>query len=409
MTGASVNGGQRKRIAIVAPELGAHGGVQSVAWFLYRVIRDSGRYDVDAISLAMSWRDPDSVRLLAPRTWLRSPRVTSRERDGLAFRHVGAVAPELERRRYRPRRALTELLEQYDLVQLVSGSPAIGHATEGLRVPVALQIATTMRVERKRAVEMQPGFRGLMTRASTSHMASFDEAGVTHARLIFTENAWLHRELSERYPGRVRLAPPGIDTERYRPGASPAWNGPILAVARLNDPRKNLPMLFDAYARLRARMPQAPRLMLAGQFNLPAHEAAMPQQLGIAEHVDIRYSPTIEELIALYQSASCLALSSDEEGLGIVILEAMASGLPVVATGCGGPDDVVIEDGTGYLVPVKDAAAMAERLAHVLSSAPLRARLGAAGRERAVREYSIAAAGRRFLDAYDTLLEAAHA
>ncbi len=406
MKGTSSNGSRRKRIVIVAPELGAHGGVQSVAWFLYRVLRDSGRYDVDALSLAMSWRDANSVRILAPRSWLHGPRVTLRERDGLPFRHVGAVAPELERRRYRPRRALTELLEQYDLVQLVSGSPAIGHTTAGLQVPVALQIATTMRVERQRAVATQPGVRGALVRASTMHMARFDEAGVDHARLVFTENAWMHKDLSQRFPGRVRFAPPGIDTERYRPAAGGPLAGPILAVARLDDPRKNIPMLFNAYARLRARMPAAPRLMVAGQCVLPDYETAMLNTLGIAEHVDIRSTPTIEELIGLYQNSSVLALSSDEEGLGIVILEAMACGLPVIATRCGGPDDVVIEDETGYLVPVKDADAMAERLAHVLSSAPLRARLGAAGRERAVGEYSIAAAGRRFLDAYDTLLGA---
>ena len=64
-----------------------------------------------------------------------------------------------------------------------------------------------------------------------------------------------------------------------------------------------------------------------------------------------------DELVELYRGAALLALSSDEEGLGLVILEAMASGIPVVSTACGGPQTSVVDGETGFLTPVGDAAA----------------------------------------------------
>src|SRR5687767_6263103 len=68
----------KRRVAIVVPALPARGGLASVALFLHRTIAGSDRYEPHLISLATSSADADSVRLLAPWTWLRGPRVTPR-------------------------------------------------------------------------------------------------------------------------------------------------------------------------------------------------------------------------------------------------------------------------------------------------------------------------------------------
>ena len=72
--------------------------------------------------------------------------------------------------------------------------------------------------------------------------------------------------------------------------------------------------------------------------------------------------PTREELVVLYQNASMFILASDEEGFGVVILEAMACGIPVVSTRSGGPDDIITDGDDGYLVPRDDASALARRI-----------------------------------------------
>jgi glycosyltransferase involved in cell wall biosynthesis len=106
----------------------------------------------------------------------------------------------------------------------------------------------------------------------------------------------------------------------------------------------------------------------------------------------------------VYRQASLFVLSSNEEGLGIVILEAMASGLPVVGTRCGGPETCVVEGETGYLVPVGDAEALARSMQVLLEDRALGQQMGKAGRMLVESRFSIEAAGRPFLEVYDRLL-----
>ena len=106
-----------------------------------------------------------------------------------------------------------------------------------------------------------------------------------------------------------------------------------------------------------------------------------------------------------YQAADVFAMPSRREGLPNVLLEAMASGLPSVASRLPGVTDWVIEDGTsGVLVPPGNAPALREALARLLRDATLRSRLGEAARARVARDYSIGTTADRFVDVYRGLL-----
>src|SRR5262249_4564709 len=95
-------------------------------------------------------------------------------------------------------------------------------------------------------------------------------------------------------------------------------------------------------------------------------------------------SPGADALVALYQRAAVFALSSDEEGFGMVVLEAMACGIPVVSTSSGGPDSIVRDGLDGFLVPVGDAAALSDRLERLIVDDVLNRRRGAAPRTAAL-------------------------
>jgi phosphatidylinositol alpha 1,6-mannosyltransferase len=110
------------------------------------------------------------------------------------------------------------------------------------------------------------------------------------------------------------------------------------------------------------------------------------------------------ELAEIYRNAMFFALASDEEGLGIVLLEAMASGLPVVSTACGGPESIVVHGETGILVPTRDAARLCDAMSKLVADPALRKQMGSAGYIRVVEHFSEAVAAKPFLDCYRTAL-----
>ena len=106
----------------------------------------------------------------------------------------------------------------------------------------------------------------------------------------------------------------------------------------------------------------------------------------------------------LYRHASLFVLSSDEEGLGIVILEAMASGLAVVSTACGGPETAVVQGETGLLTPVGNVDALAAAIQELVDNPELRRSMGRAGRRRAETTFSMEQTSKVFLEQYERLL-----
>lgn len=391
----------RPRVALVVPGLAEGGGVPAVAGFLHSVLERSGRYEPSILSLATSSRDPQSVRLTSPSSWLGGARVQEGEWQHKPFQHVGCYLSEIEFMRYRPRASLTRLLDRHDLVQIVAGSPAWAMTARAARAPVLLQVATLVAQERRAMLARGwDPWRRMMTRITTR----VERAALDHVRVAFVENAWMRETLGRWMgPSRVRFAPPGIDTRLFRPGPYRA-DGCILSVGRLDDPRKNVPMLLRGYAALRTSLPQTPPLVLAGSAGPPPEQRDLVEALGLSGCVTIREAVPLEQLADLYRQASVLVLSSDEEGLGLVILEAMASGIPVVATQCGGPQTSIEEGRNGCLVPVGDHRALAETLGRLLRDPSRRRSMGEQGRVMAEERFSLEAAGRRFLDEYDDLL-----
>jgi len=402
----NTNSGPR-RVLLLAPYLESPGGMASVARFLHRAIESSGRYRSTVISIACSSADDASVLLSRPATWFRGVRTTTRRWDGVTVPHVGAFLADFEFRRYRPRRLLTRLLDEHDLVQVVAGTPVWALLAARTIRPVVLQVATLTTAERKSTLARGRGILGAWRRAMARITARLDLAALRHVDAVFVENRWMDELLRRRMPeGSVHFAPPGVDTRLFRPREGGPAGGPVLCVGRLADPRKNVGLLFEAYARLRREAAQAPPLLLAGS-TAPSDEAwAVAAAHGIRDHVEFRGGLSDERLAELFREASMFVLSSDEEGLGLVVLEAMASGLPVVSTDCGGPSTAIEHGRSGFLVPVGDAAGLASHMRDLLDDPGLRDAIGRQARARAEAEFSYEAAGRPFLDCYDRLLEA---
>ena len=172
----------------------------------------------------------------------------------------------------------------------------------------------------------------------------------------------------------------------------------MLAVGRLREP-KDFTTLVRAAARLE---PGAVAVQIAGDGpDRPALEAEIAR-LAAGDRVELLGERAdVPELLA---AADVFVLPSLSEGMPISVLEAMAAGLPVVASDVGGVGELVRDGETGALVGAGDPAALADALARLASSLAAPARQGKAGRRRVETDFSPAAFRAAHLDAYDAAL-----
>lgn len=405
---------RRLRLALVVPNLVGGGGVQSVARFIKDVVRRSDRYDLVVVSLPESARDQASLRVLSPSSWPHGPEVTHGEWEGEPFVHVGAVAVELEFQRYRPRTALTVVLAGCDLIQVVGGFPAWANAVVGLGTPVAVHAATLARLERRQRDAHPRGAAERWRQAMTGFTSRMDDRALQSVDAIQVMNPWMLEYATTVNTGRavdLRYLPPGVNARVFRPQDTREQDEQdyVLCVGRFDDPRKKLGVLLDAFARIPAATRDRVRLILAGTVPPPRSFWERADALGLRARISIVDRPDSASLVRLYQGARVFALPSDEEGFGMVLLEAMACGVPVVSTRSGGPEGIVTDGEDGFLVQRDDAAAMASRLAALLEQPALAVEMGHKARQTIERRYDERVAGDAFIDLWERMARKAGA
>jgi len=208
-------------------------------------------------------------------------------------------------------------------------------------------------------------------------------------------------------PGDYRIIPNGVDVARF--GAANLEPIPGFTSGRLNvlfvgrlDRRKGFPYLLEAFQLIRESVP-ASELIVAGAY--APEEVEDYQRTVQEEQMDVHFVGRVsdEDLARYYHTADVVCFpSTGSESFGIVLLEAMAAGRPIVASNIPGYREVMRHEIEGLFVPPKDALALAGALIRLLRNEPLRRRLGEAGRARAGR-YSWDRVGQETLDFYDEM------
>lgn len=179
----------------------------------------------------------------------------------------------------------------------------------------------------------------------------------------------------------------------------------VLFVGRLVE-RKGVGHLIEAVARLQRPL----RLVVVGDGPERPRLEALAQSRGVLDRVEFRGKVSDADLWRAYGSADVFVLPSvldargDTEGLGVVLLEAMNYGVPVIASNVGGIVDIVVDQETGILVPPGDAAALAAALRRLLDEPGLAKALGDAGRRRLHEHFSWEAITARWEAVYRSLL-----
>jgi sugar transferase (PEP-CTERM/EpsH1 system associated) len=214
---------------------------------------------------------------------------------------------------------------------------------------------------------------------------------------------WLERHIGvER--ARIRQLYNGVDVEKFRPPADPTpCSGGVVrlgTVGRL-DPVKNQASLLQACADLSTRFPGL-RLTVIGDGPLRASLEAQSAALGITGLVT--FTGARSDTPDLMRGFDVFVLPSINEGISNTILEAMATGLPVVAARVGGNPELVQDGLTGRLYDPADPRALEQALLPYLTDPALRLAHGKAARDRVVQNFSLDAMVNRYSALYDELL-----
>ena len=207
---------------------------------------------------------------------------------------------------------------------------------------------------------------------------------------------------------RTRVHYIGVDCEAIR-SRDPGEETPtILHVARLVE-FKGTRYLIRAFAAVAAARPQI-RLVIIGDGPLNRRLRALARSLGLAERVVFLGARPHAEVLGWMRKAAMLVLPSvltatrRTEGLGMVLLEAAASGVPVIGSRQGGIPEAVIDGRTGFLVPERDADALARRMLELLDDSEARHRMGAEGRAHVERNFNVHRQTAVLEDLYDAVL-----
>ncbi len=220
-------------------------------------------------------------------------------------------------------------------------------------------------------------------------------------------------------PDKMPVLPLGVDTERFKPGldgssvradAKIAPDAPLVAlIARFQDVKGH--DTFQEMARLIAAAIPDARFIVAGENVHGAHANDAYKARILAAHqadpilreklVYLGFRADVERVIA---AADVIVCASQFESYGMVNVEAMASGKPVVSTRRGGPSLTIADGETGFLVDADNARALADKVIALLKDAALRAHMGAAGRARVQMLFSAKTMADRFAETLERLI-----
>jgi len=286
-------------------------------------------------------------------------------------------------RAYQAFRELSACLH-FDLVHDVQ---VLGYGTlliRALGLPVVANIHHPLAIDRRNAVLQARTVREKMRRIA---FYPFWMQELTARRLdrIITGSLNSAASVGQAFrlpPERIAVVHDGVDAEAYRPleGVEKKPGG-LLYVGNSEDRNKGARYLLEALHLLKGKLDI--RLTLVDRPREALELAPrLVAELSLKDRVTFSGRVSREELVRLYNRSELVVSPSLYEGFGLPAAEAMACGVPVVATTAGALPEVVEDGVTGLLVPPADAAALADAIAHLMSDATLRRRMGEAGRTR---------------------------
>lgn len=287
-----------------------------------------------------------------------------------------------------------------------SYAPAVIGAVTKLLLgkPVVVKVSTADLFSERREVErlgLFPVRRWLLRRidrfvvVNPSAREEFAELGIEPSRIVHIPNG-------VRVPGSQALASGAQTQARERLGVS--WRRMVVFVGRLSL-EKGLDVLLDAWPLVLRDHPDAHLCLVGDGGTFRNVEPDLRRQAArLAIEASVHFAGRVKDVTDHLLAADVFVLPSSTEGMSNALLEAMAAGLPIVATGIPGNSDLIRDGDNGVLVEPGDPAAAAAAVSRLLSAPEQAARLGQAARDMAVSHFAIQRVGRAYESLYAEML-----
>lgn len=371
------------RVALVGPYSGsgrAVGGVESSFQNLLAGLSSFGDLDLDVLTFARARTaegdgDPDGVRI---------HRLVAPERFNNVTFYRGT------------RRVLAQALERLR-PDVVHAQDALGHGYVCLKTARPAPVVVSVHGIVRETSKLLPGRRDRL-QASLAGVA-VERYCVRHAEYLLQPTRYPEEYFGREIRGRIVAVGNAVPDALFELDPTPA-QGRVLYAGGLT-PGKRVLDLVEAIARV-----PAASLRLAGGASDPEYDKAVTERirkLGLEDRVVLLGQLEAGRMRDEYRRAALLVLPSAQETSPMVIAEAMAAGVPVVATRVGGMGHLVQDGRTGYLVDVGDVDALAERIAGLLGDEPTRRSLAASARTQA-EPFRITAVASRVRAVYEEAL-----
>ncbi len=236
--------------------------------------------------------------------------------------------------------------------------------------------------------------------------ASFSRAAAVHCVSTAIENEARSYGLD---PAKSRVIRPAVDPEKFFPPAGRRTVAGTLRVISVGSLRWGKGFEYALRGLRAARDSGADlELEIVGEGSCRQRLLYGVEDMGLSGRVRLSGQLAPEEVAERLRNADLFLLSSVSEGISNAILEAMATGLPVVTADCGGMREAVSDGVEGFVVPARDVKQMAGALGRLAADAELRVRMGTAGRARILREFTLAGQVQRFTALLEELRKCGH-
>ena len=309
-------------------------------------------------------------------------------------------------------RAWDHLKHRKDEFDLVHDNQSLGFgllAIERMGLPVVATIHHPITVDRRLEIEHA---QGLYKKLTLRRWYAFTDMQTEVARrlqrvITVSENSFSDIVTDHKVdPHRMHIVPVGVDPELFVPKPEIKRRaGMLITTASADVAMKGLRYLLEAVAKLRTERPEV-TLTVIGRPKEGGESARTIAAMGLEDAVTFVSGVSDERIVELYAEAEVAVVPSLYEGFSLPAIEAMSTGIPLVATTGGAIPEVVGTDGdTAFSVTPGDSGALAHKIGYVLDHPRVAARVGAAGRQRVIDLWSWRHTAERTVEQYRARLD----